>query len=78
MANIETSEYLDHVVRVIERHLKAKRKTAYWLSKESGVSSSLLTKLLRGERKSLMIDTAADIAHTLGLTLSELIGDARR
>lgn len=44
------------------------------LSRESGVSKSMLSRLERGERRSLTLKTAAAICDVLDLSLDELAG----
>lgn len=56
--------------------LEKKGITAYKLSKESKVSESTLSEILKGNRKEVRLSTAKKIAHALNVSVEEIeIGD---
>ena len=56
----------------IDYYLKAKGKSIFWLSKESGVEDTTLYRLKNGRRSSVSFDVAAKLAKALDITLDEL------
>ena len=58
----------------IKRICKEKNITGYQLSKMTGISNSLLYKILREDTADPQISTLIKIADALDVTLDELVG----
>jgi len=53
--------------------LKAKNRTIYWLSKETGITQNTLTNLINGNTKSVSFDILDKICKTLKCDLSNVL-----
>lgn len=51
--------------------LKKDGRTMYEIAKEVGVAPSSMSRILRGEQKSLNLNTAFKLADTLGVDINE-------
>jgi hypothetical protein len=70
--------FAERVAAGIARGLKKRKppeNTRYWLARVSGVPQSSISKIELHRQRSVDGATALAIAHALGMTLSELIGD---
>lgn len=52
--------------------LKEQNKTAYWLSKQTGISSNNILKICNGETGTIRLDTAEKICNALNCTVESL------
>lgn len=59
----------DEFRAALERALR--KKTAYQLSKESGVSEATIGQYLSGYRQTINLDTASRLAAAIGVTLRQ-------
>lgn len=53
--------------------LKAKGKTMYWLSKETGIAYNTLHSLNKGEQIDVRVSTLERICNALNCTLNDLV-----
>jgi len=56
----------------LDKLLKTKGKTLYWLSKETGISYPSLHKIVNNNTESIKFKIIEDICKTLDCTLDEL------
>jgi putative transcriptional regulator len=62
------------VVKIqLEKLLKAKDKTLYWLAKETGISYNALSKISKNNVTRLELDTIEKICITLQCSTGELL-----
>lgn len=59
--------------RKIKDLMKEKNMSIYRLSKETGISDSLLGKILNGKVKNPRIQTVKQIAKALNVTIDEIV-----
>lgn len=57
----------------IKQILQEKNKTAYWLSKQTGISANNIGKICNGETTNIRFDTMEKICKALNCTPNELI-----
>ena len=74
LGNMKRKEaYLEQQLR---RAIEASNRTAYRISKDSGVSEGVLSLFLNG-RRGITLATASKLAETLGLELRPVTGKAK-
>ena len=59
--------------RKIKDLMKEKNMSIYWLSKETGISDSLLGKILNGKVENPRIQTVKQIAKALNVAINEIV-----
>ena len=59
--------------RKIKDLMKEKNMSIYRLSKETGISDSLLGKILNGKEENPRIQTVKQIAKALNVTIDEIV-----
>lgn len=52
--------------------LKKQGKTAYWLSKQTGISQNNIGKICNGETKTIRFDTLEKICKALNCSINDL------
>jgi len=57
----------------IKQILQEKNKTAYWLSKQTGISANNIGKICNGETTNIRFDTMEKICKALNCTPNELM-----
>nr|DAH71324.1 MAG TPA: Cro/C1-type HTH DNA-binding domain protein [Caudoviricetes sp.] len=57
----------------IKQILQEKNKTAYWLSKQTGISANNIGKICNGETTNIRFDTMEKICKVLNCTPNELM-----
>ena len=57
----------------IKKILEEQNKTAYWLSKQTGISANNIGKICNGETTNIRFDTMEKICKALNCTPNELI-----
>ncbi|CUP62470.1 conjugal transfer protein TrbA [Anaerostipes hadrus] len=60
-------------IRKIKELMKEKNMSIYRLSKETGISDSLLGKILNGKVENPRIQTVKQIAKALSVTIDEIV-----
>lgn len=60
-------------IRKIKDLMKEKNMSIYRLSKETGISDSLLGKILNGKVENPRIQTVKQIAKALNVTIDEIV-----
>lgn len=60
-------------IRKIKELMKEKNISIYRLSKETGISDSLLGKILNGKVENPRIQTVKQIAKALNVTIDEIV-----
>nr|DAH30097.1 MAG TPA: Cro/C1-type HTH DNA-binding domain protein [Caudoviricetes sp.] len=57
----------------VKQILQEKNKTAYWLSKQTGISANNIGKICNGETTNIRFDTMEKICKALNCTPNELM-----
>ena len=57
----------------IEKLLKDKNKTKYWLCQQMGITGTNLNKVINGKTKAISFKYLEDLCNNLECTLDELI-----
>ena len=60
-------------IRKLKELMKEKNMSIYRLSKETGISDSLLLKILNGKVENPRIQTVKQIAKALSVTIDEIV-----
>lgn len=65
---------ISDVIRIqLDKILKEKEKTLYWLSKQTGISYNALSKINKNEVSRIELDTIEKICVNLNCGVGELI-----
>lgn len=58
---------------ILDKELKKKDKTRYWLSKQTGIDNNTLGKIYNNESKQIKIETIEKICKALDCNLTDII-----
>lgn len=62
-----------NITYTLDKVLENKKKTKYWLSKQTGIDNNTLSKICKNEAKQTRVETLVKICVVLDCELTEII-----